>query len=553
MRISREQNIKIQERTFLVLGLVIALLFGTFVRFVHVLTIEYPLNDGGFFLALIQDLRKSDTILPAFTSYNLNDIPFAYPPLAIFITDFISRLFGVSVLDLIRLFPPFISCLTIPAFYALARRLLPSPIQGISATIAFALLPTAFDWLIVGAGLTRSLGYLFAILTLIQLHSLYTTDRKRHIFWAILFSSLTILSHPGTAWFAFYSGGVLFVYFITKNEQVKTKMTPPQPPDAGGSNQMPPQVGGLGGQRRINFIRSILVALGTALLTSPWWRTLIQRHGVRVFLYPYQTESFSISALVTPLSLLFTNEPLVDILAVIGFLGFLNCLRERKSLLPIWLAAVFIFDPRLSAVYATIPMALLVGIGLEKAILPLVNPRGSTNGFGGKLSKATVGFLLLYALISAYLAPQYNSLSKAQVDSMEWISNHTPENSTFLILTGNEGYGDDYTSEWFPAFSQRRSLTTPQGHEWLPDKEFSRRVSLHAELQKYISTDATNLESWAQDNHLTFSHILIAKKALRENGIPISLIQETLNHLDTYEIIFENDDSLVIEHKVARK
>ncbi len=547
MSTSSDQDSKDQEKAIQIISLVFAILLGAFVRFLHVLPIEYPLNDGGFFFALIQDLQASSSFLPAVTSYNQFNIPFAYPPLAILITDLLSKITAVSVLDLIRLIPPFVSCVTIPAFFVLARKLLPSTIQLISATLAFALLPTSFDWLVVGAGLTRSFGYVFAILALIQLHCLFTTHQKRHILLAIIFASLTILSHPGTAWFAFYSSGVLFVYSIKRSEHLS--QSPPNPPILGGTSA--PKIGSWGARKIVT--NSIIVVLGTAILTSPWWVTLVQRHGLGVLFYPYQTESFSIAALITPLSLLFTNEPLVDILAVIGFLGFLFSLRERNFLIPAWLAAVFVFEPRLSPVYASLPIALLAGIGLEKAILPLVNTNQSTNPLKGKLSKFTIGFLLIYALISAYLAPQYHSLSQAQAESMQWISQHTPENASFLVITGNQSYGDDYVSEWFPALSHRHSLTTPQGHEWLPDREFSRRVRLHAELQSLANTDATNLERWAQDNHLTFSHIIIAKRALRENGILFTIFQESLTHLSTYEIIYENEDALVIERKAARK
>ncbi|MBC8496898.1 MAG: hypothetical protein H8D37_04480 [Chloroflexi bacterium] len=523
------------ETFLLALALLSSLLVGGFVRFAHVLPMDYPLNDGGFFYTLIQDLQAADTFLPAYTSYNQIDIPFAYPPLAIFITDIFSQLLNISILDLIRLLPAALSCLTIPAFYLLARKLLPSTIQIVSATFAFALLPTAFDWLIVGAGLTRAAGFFFAILTLVQIHSLYTTSQKRHIFFAILFASLTILSHPGTAWFAFYSGGILFAFLISSQKvggtsEVLWKRL--------RSRRLLADFGNLAPQ---NIIKSIFVVLGTLFLTSPWWGTLIYRHGLQTILNPYQTETHSLTALITPFSLLFTNEPLVDILAVLGFLGLLVSLRERKFLLPSWLLAVFIFEPRLSAVYASIPMALLAGIGVDQAILPLVTTQRS----GGKLAKFTIGFLLIYALISAYLAPQYNSISHAQAESMEWISQHTPENSTFIVLTGNESYGNDYTSEWFPSLSRRHSIATPQGHEWLPEKEFSRRISLHAELQTYAHTDITSLEAWAKNNQLTYAHIYIAKKALQENQIPVNIFQESLEYSSGYELIFDNEGALV--------
>ncbi|MBM3144543.1 MAG: hypothetical protein FJ010_06130 [Chloroflexi bacterium] len=510
------------ENIIRLLGLGVALLLGAFVRFVHVLPIEYPLNDGGFFFTLIQDLREANTILPQYTSYNQTQIPFAYPPLALFLARLLASLPGVSTFDLIRLLPPILSCLTIPAFYLLARALLPTTIQVISAAIAFALLPTAFDPLIVGAGLTRAAGFLFALLTLTQIHSLYTTANKRTILLAILFASLTVLSHPGTAWFALYIGGVLLVFFIRWDALWESAP---------------------------HLARSILVALGTALLTSPWWATLIYRHGLATLLFPYQTESFSLSSLLTPFSLLFTNEPLVDILAVIGFLGLLASLRARNYLLLAWLAAVFVFEPRLSAVYAAIPTALLVGVGVERAILPLAASKNSDNMYSGTLAKCTVAFLLIYALVSAYLAPGYNSLSQAQAASMEWVSHHTTENSTFLLLTGHESYGDDYTSEWFPALSRRSSLATPQGHEWLPDREFSRRVKLHTELQSLASTDITDLEVWANRHQLTFSHIYIATKALKENEIQVMLFQESLADSSRYELIFENEDAMIFAQR----
>ncbi len=503
-----------REKYLLALGLIFSLLIGGFVRFVHVLPEEYPLNDGGFYLTLIQDLQEADALMPAYTSYNQTGIPFAYPPLALFTADLLSRSLNVPALELIRVLPPLLSCLTIPAFYALANRLLSSKKQIIAATITYALLPTAFDPLIVGAGLTRAAGFCFAILTLIQIHSLYSSTHKRHVLLTIFFAGLTILSHPGTAWFTFYSGGVLFLFSILSQKQEQIK-------------------------------KSILVVLGTATLTSPWWATQIHRHGLQTLLNPFQTEAFSLRALITPFSLLFTNEPLVDILAVIGFLGLLISLRDRKYLLPGWLLAVFIFEPRLSAVYAAIPMALLVGIGLDQAVLPLVASKGSAKRWGEKLTKITLGFLLAYTLTAAYLAPQYKSLSGSQGDSLVWISQHTPKSAVFIVMTGNESYGDDYTVEWFPSLARRQSATTPQGHEWLPEREFSRRVSLHAELQTYADADIASLEAWAKRHQLSFSHVYIAKKALRENEVPFSLFQESITNSSNYELIFDNDDALI--------
>ncbi len=46
---------------------------------------DFPLNDGGLFATMIQDLVNNRLLLPASTTYNGLDIPFAYPPLAFYV------------------------------------------------------------------------------------------------------------------------------------------------------------------------------------------------------------------------------------------------------------------------------------------------------------------------------------------------------------------------------------------------------------------------------------------------------------------------------------
>lgn len=499
-------------------GLIIAIILGGFVRFSPVLAHTYPLNDGGFFLTMIRDLQMANYHLPEFSSYNLSDIPYAYPPLAFFFSGFLSDITRIAAIDLVRILPAIFSTLTIPAFFWLATKLLPARIQVIAATIGFALLPTAFDWTIVGGGLTRAPAYLFSIITLTQVYSLLTTQKKKPIILIILFASLTVLCHPGVTWFTLYSAGILFIFHYRKQPNNQSK--------------------------------SLLIAAGILVVTAPWWGMLISRHSLQTLLNPYQTESFSIAALITLFSLLFTNEPLVDIFAVLGLLGLLISLRNRKFFVPAWLLSVFIFEPRLSAVYVAIPVALLAGIGFDQAILPIVTPQNTshtetTPHFVGKLPKCVTFFLLLYALISAFIAPNYNALSQAQVESMKWIKAQTPVHTSFVVLTGNSSYGNDYTNEWFPTLSERTSHTTPQGHEWLPGKEFNRRVQLHSELQTCAHQNLTCLEDWSQTYQEPFTHVYISTKALAENGISHKYLLNSLDKAANFELIYENADSLI--------
>jgi hypothetical protein len=65
--------------------ILLATLVGTLIRSFFVLNSDFPLNDGGMFYTMIKDLQSAHFHLPAFTSYNQANIPFAYPPLPFYL------------------------------------------------------------------------------------------------------------------------------------------------------------------------------------------------------------------------------------------------------------------------------------------------------------------------------------------------------------------------------------------------------------------------------------------------------------------------------------
>ena len=62
------------------------------VRGRHVLLAGSPVNDGGMFATMSADIQRAGYALPAFTSYNGADIPFAYPPFALYLAALIEDL-----------------------------------------------------------------------------------------------------------------------------------------------------------------------------------------------------------------------------------------------------------------------------------------------------------------------------------------------------------------------------------------------------------------------------------------------------------------------------
>ena len=112
-----------------------SLLFGAILRFFPTLMSGSPINDGGMFYLMIEDLKANRFLLPAATSYNHLNIPFAYPPLSFYVGGFISSL-GISALDVLRWLPPLISTLSILALYWMASLMLDSRKKAALAALA---------------------------------------------------------------------------------------------------------------------------------------------------------------------------------------------------------------------------------------------------------------------------------------------------------------------------------------------------------------------------------------------------------------------------------
>ena len=504
--------------------LLMVVILGMYVRIGHVISVDFPLNDGGLFYSMIRELGESDRILPVYTSYNQAQIPYAYPPFSFFILHILENMLKVSLLDIMRMFPALVSCLTIPLFYRFTHKILTSKTGVLFSTLAFSFLPTSFDWLIVGAGVTRAPAFVFSLLALNGAISFLKEKSYQHLLVVTVGFTLVILTHPGIAWFTFYSLCVLFGYKA------------------------------LSERKFLLHLGSVMVTSG--LLSSIWWLTIVQRHGWKVFVYPFQTESYSFASLLTPFTFLFTNEPFLDIFAVIGLLGLFISFRRKNYLIPVWFIVVFLLEPRLSAIYSVIPFSILVGTGFANGILPAIQkdglrdkPDDADKIHWDLLTRVFVIFLLLYVTTAAYLAVQSKHLSREQIQSMKWTAKNSSQDESFIILTGTQSYGKDYASEWFPALSGRKSVTTPQGMEWLPDNQFQKMAEAHFDLQKCVEENLACLNNWGHFYEKDFAHIFISKKSIRENGQSVDLLLDDLKNHSSYSVVFENDDVIIFYEK----
>lgn len=232
--------------------LAIAAMLGMIVRAVPLAGLDFPLGDGGMFAVMAQDLRDAGFALPAFTSYNGGTIPFAYPPLGLYL---VALLPGDPVVTE-RWLPFLWSVLGIYAFWLLARELHERS-AGV-ATIAFALLPASYAWEIMGGGVTRALGLMLGLLSLAAVAAALRRPAYPTALLGGLVGGLAALAHPGETLMV-AAGAVLLWLLVDRSMR--------------------------------GLLTLVLTASTAAVVMLPWLVVVLGQHGLEPFLAVLETHA----------------------------------------------------------------------------------------------------------------------------------------------------------------------------------------------------------------------------------------------------------------------
>jgi hypothetical protein len=526
-----KENISTQKPDYTMLGAVFFMtLIGLAVRLVAPLQASFPLNDGGLFYAMIIDLQEAHYTLPVYATYNLAEIPFAYPPLAFYLTGLLSDLLKISVIDLVRVLPALISALTIPTFYLLAKEIAESKVQIVFGIFAFALIPRDFAWLIMGGGITRSFGMLFAMLTMTFAYRFYNGHSTRHLLACILLGTLIVLTHPEAT---VHTALTALIFYLWKDRSLK------------------------------GFFLSLGIAAGILVLTSPWWGLVVSRHGLDPFVAAMNASGQdSINPLVGLFiffRFMFTDEPFLPLLALLGLVGLFASLAHKKTLLPAWMFLLHLVEPRGGTLYMMIPLALLVGYALEVVILPAILTRENAESpknlklaleqiLGGKVTRIFILFLFAYSAMSAYTTSlkirDELSLQQADLKTFTWVEENTSGDAEFLLVTGQLPLRDAW-SEWFPVLSERHSQATVFGYEWANDGQFGDRVEIYKNLQACAYENIACLDNWHQGLDGKFSYIYL----WNQNGALRYPLTVHLQGAPEYKLVYQNAQTMIF-HKL---
>jgi hypothetical protein len=466
--------------------LAVAILIGGTIRLYGVLMSDFPINDGGLFYTMIKDLMANGYRLPVTTSYNHLGLPFAYPPLFLYLTGFLSGLTSWGLINIIRILPAIFTVLAIPAFYLLASVLIKNKVQVVFATYIFTFIPASFDWLIMGGGLTRSPAFFFALLSLYFIYMLYTQNRKQDILWVTLFSSLTVLSHPETALHTAASAVVFFLFF---------------------------------GRNKKGLLKSFLVAGLILIVTAPWWGTVLIHNGISPFIAAGHTGTYSFKGIIQIFQSGLTHEYIIQIIGSLALIGLFWHVAERKYFVPVWTLVILFSEPRSAPLFLCPCLAILASTSLVGILQMFNKASGSPHVEGIDLHPLTSwvskgfyiilsGLWIISAMVVIIVLQNSTTLSNSDKLAFDWIKINTGSQSKFLVLTGDSPFTDP-ASEWFPALTDRTSIATVQGHEWDGKILFQETLSESISVQACIYQKFQCIQSWAEETHTTIDYLYI--------------------------------------------
>jgi hypothetical protein len=438
----------------------VALGIGILVRAIPIIAAGSVVGDGGLWMAMIDDIRAAGLSVPAVTSYNGLEIPFVYPPAALLGAATLAETFGIATIDVLRWAPLALSILGLVAFAWLAYRTL-NPGAAAAATVAYALMPSAYGWLVAGGGLTRGAGLVFALLAA----GIVAAKPGREATWLMavgagILLGLSALCHPQTA-----ALGVIACVVLSWRK-------PARP-----------------------WLLHVGIAAATAFLVAlPWLARLVAQGGVDAFVSG-GSRSEPLIGLIRLVNLRFSAAPFMDVVGFAAIIGLVTSLVRRRFRIPVLLVAVYVAGVGGGEFLAAPVWALLAGSGVMTVVFVM---RRGLDDAPPRLARAVIAGTAAVALFLALIgsvgsttdrSSKLHPLPPALIGSMAWLRDNTPPDAA-VIVPSDEVWGFDDVGEWLPAIAERHSVGTVQGSEWLGSEGFAAQLQRHADITSCAAATA---------------------------------------------------------------
>lgn len=493
-------------------GITVAILIGALVRVAPIVGAGSVVGDGGLILAFVDDIQSAGLGLPATASYNELGIPFVYPPLALWLAAALGAATGAETLDVLTWIPMVVSVLVLIAFAWLSARLLP-PAAAVAATFAFALMPSAYGWLVAGGGLTRGAGLLFALLAAaVAVGPGGAAPSVRRAVLTGVFLGLAGLAHPQGLVFGALACGVLTI----------------QRPFADWGRH------------------TAIAVAATIVVLVPWLAWVVVTSGLAAILSA-GSRLEPVTGLIGLLNLRFSGALFMDLVTVAAIAGLFIQVLRRQWRVPVLLLLISLVGAGGGEFLAATPWALLAGAGVEAVGQLLRSGVSGETRMGRRAVAATAAVALFLSLIGA-LGSVVDSSSKLHplggetIAAMRWLAEEGPDGP--VLVPTSEVWGFDDVGEWLPAIAERRSIGTVQGSEWLGSDGFDAQLATHESILSCAGSTAACYRALAPDAVLFIPKGRLAGLFSPSDCCPA--LRETLA-ADGYEIIYDGEGATIAQ------
>jgi hypothetical protein len=409
-----------------------ALVLAAVLLFYNAFQFSLPIGYAGLYAQASEQIAQANFRLPAVIHfYGPGDIPFAYPPLALYGMALSIKL-GISPITYMRFMPPLLSLLALIPLYLLAERATHSRFAAVAALGICAASPALNAAHTSASGVVRALGFLLLLCGFYVFEWAVELDRAPLSVLAGIFFGLVALTHLFYALF-FTLWAVCWIIAKPNLRSIRVGV--------------------------------ICVSVG-ALVIAPWLLLVIYRHGLSPFSNAFLTHGNTsfLDVLTGRQDLIAWVSGKLNVVMAVPFLvifvalGLVCSVASHEFGMPLaLLMALLVLSPE-GARFIIVLAAILAGAGSWCVGRWLPSVRWAS----------VVGLILLGLVVGEAVVVGFRNIERNRPDLREgalavgqYIQKNTLPRSSYLLMAGpNE-------AEWFPYLLQRRPLASKWGAEWL--------------------------------------------------------------------------------------
>lgn len=501
-RLRRVLPVDARDRPWLAL----AVLPGCVAVAVYLATNPYPAYGAGLYATAAGEILANGYVPPVrVPGYTAEGVPFAYPPLGLYLLAVLLDLGGDPVTA--SRFLPGVAVVVagIPA-YLLGRDVLGSRPAGAAATAIVALNPQVLEWHVSAGGVVRALAFVSALTAVYAGYHVFTSGGGRAALVGAGAFGLTVLTHPT------YSLFVVVTYLLFWGAL-----------DRSGRG----------------LLHGAAVGIGGTAIAAPWLGWVLATHGPVVLAGAAGTHGGLGGGGLELLAGEFSPYVLVPAAAA----AYLLAVR-RAYLLPAWfvVAEVLFAQPRFSYTVGALALAAagsdLAGrLGFLEDLPPRLDRRvlaAVVLVLGTLVGGAYLGHEM--TLVADPSTPEF--LDDEAIAAMEWAATETPEDATFVVL------GD--AAEWVPALAERTILVGPWGVEWRGPAAYEAQLDAFETVSACRSVTCVETTAGTVGGRPEYVYVPKGRYTVRGEGrVQFGTLERSFERSTRWERAFENDGVVI--------